>query len=119
MRAIREKANKFLHHKIGTNDYSEDVEDKEEKINRKGPTVDTDMGASGKDTVKGNYGGKDRNKQEDEIEKVEVSKVKKPKKEKGEQDDNAKVDDDKVDEPGSKSRIKKNENEEQRKIYFR
>ena len=73
------------------------------------------MGASGKDTVKGNYGGKDRINQEDKIEKIEVSKVKKPKKEKGEQDDNAKEDDDKVSEPGSKSKIKANGNEEQRK----
>ena len=126
MRAIRESANKFLHHKIGTNDYSEDVEDKEdkeEKPTRKGPavdTVDSNMGASGKDKITGNFRGKDRNKQEDEIEKVEVSKSKgkKPKKEKGEQDDNAKEDDDKVDEPGSKSKTKTDANEEQGKICY-
>ena len=136
---MREKASKFLHHKIGTNDYSEDVEPTEEKvkepIDRKGPavdTVDTNMGASDKDAIKGKGSWKKEIETEEEIVegkgkskskgkgkgrgKGKQQKIKKVSE--GEQDDNAKEDDDALDEPGSKSAIIVDGKGEQRKTVF-
>ena len=109
LKAIREKANKFLHHKLGSDEQTEEEEGGSRLPIKKPPVVvDTSMGPSDKDPIKGGFTGKDKEKETVKVEDKEEEKaddknlfnekpqVKVVKKDEstGEQDDNAKEDDD-------------------------
>jgi hypothetical protein len=136
LNAIREKANKFLHHKLGSDELAEE-EEKETKlpIKKQPVVVDTSMGPSDKEPINGGFTGRDKEKEQkqkkvrvkEEEDKEEderaddkssgdekpIVKVVKKEENTGEQDDNAKEDDDAADSKKSKSEtIKVDKNEE-------
>lgn len=110
LKAIREKANKFLHHKLGSDELTEEEEgDTRLSIKKLPVVVDTSMGASDKVPINGGFTGRGKEKEtvkvkeEKEEERTDdkssgdekpIVKVIKKEENTEEQDDNAKEDDD-------------------------